>query len=164
MQKARTTRRRLRLMFMASVAAAIMIVNVLPAVAAGGGMSETSDGVRTLVGSGTWGPEVGGSTLTVFYQCQATATPDAVSTSIKPASDGGCVFKKNGVVVDAADGRTVPGPEAITAGVASVSVFGIESLQVCWDVHASFSNGALLETDDCSDLNLSDLPIKEATA
>lgn len=88
------------------------------------------------------------------FECRVSSSPDPVSTAID--SVDGCVLKRNGVIVARALGRTMPGAVAATSEVAAVNLYGIESLEVCWSGHASFSDGSLLTTAECSNVSLLD--------
>ena len=99
-----------------------------------------------LTGSGDFylAPGVGPNSLVVFFECSATAWPDASSTSVRPASEGGCVLTKGGVEVARAAGATYPGPAAFTSSVATVSLDAPGRLEVCWQVSARYVlNGGL---------------------
>lgn len=138
------------------IGAMLMTFSVPAHALAGTGYSTGQAGVaQQVVGTGTW-VSAGGSTLTVAFECQVTAT-GAVSSSIRPPSQGGCVFKRNGIVIGSASGRTLPGSAAATADTTSFTLNGTESAEVCWSVYASFANGALATTSDCTDVSLLDL-------
>ena len=142
----------------ALVSAMLMMFAIPSHALAGAGYSTNTRGAaQRVVGTGTWA-SAGGSQLTVAFECQVTATGDVISSSIRPPSQGGCVFKRNGAIIASAPGRTLPGAAAATASTASFTLAGTDSVEVCWSVYASFSDGTPLDTADCTDVSLLDLP------
>lgn len=144
----------------AAVAAAMLMLLVsmaAPAHAmAGAGASEAGEGARKVVGSGTW-TAAGGSTLTVVYACSVTGSGDTISATVRTPAQGGCVLKRNGVVIDTAPGRTLPGSTSASTETASFSLKGTTKVEVCWNVYVSYFDGDLRSTSDCTEVSLLDI-------
>ena len=140
----------------AAALALAMFAGVDPAHAlTGTGIDVTLAGTRTVVGAGSY-VVAGGSTVTVAFECRVAAVPDPVSASIRPPSSGGCVLKRNGVVIASAPGRSLPGAVAATAATGSFALAGTQSVDVCWNVYASFVDGDLVSNTHCESVSVLD--------
>jgi hypothetical protein len=138
--------------------AAVVLVGSAPASAdpstAGAGTSSTGPLGGSIQGTGAWNVLVGGNTVNVPYECNATAGGPAVITGIRPADQNGCVLVRNGATVSSAQGSGLPGPTNVATNVAAIPFLNTTSLQVCWRVWAGFVTGDLRETSGCSNLNI----------
>jgi hypothetical protein len=95
---------------------------------------------RFVTGGGNFfvGPSVAGNYVTVEFECDAVAGPDATQTRILPASEDGCVLYKGDEAVGFASGQSVSGASAVAQGTAQVSLWQGGSYRLCWRVSATY--------------------------
>lgn len=92
------------------------------------------------------------NTLTIGFECLAHAVGDATQVRILPASEGGCELRQGGFTLASAPGRSAPGAVVATGSTATTTTSG--TLDVCWKVKATFSDGTESTATGCDDLAL----------
>ena len=84
------------------------------------------------------GPGTGGNHITVVFECNAVAGPDASQARVLPADQNGCVLYKGDTVVGYAEGQSVSGAASVAHGTAQVDLRIPGPFKVCWNVSATF--------------------------
>lgn len=124
---------------------------VLLAAAPAGASTSSPPIAEGIAASGYWDVVAGsgGAGAQVAFGCDATATLGALQTGLDQ-----CGLYVNGVLRATAPAVTVPGSVATTASTAAIPLFGITSVQVCWQAYAAFVTGDTLMTSGCTTAGL----------
>lgn len=123
-----------------AVAGAIVAVLLAAPAGADAGITIDPETGRFVSGGGNFfvGPSVAGNYVTVDFECDAVAGPDASQTRILPSSADGCVLYKGSDPVGYASGQSVSGAAAVANGTAQVLLSQPGQFRLCWNVSATY--------------------------
>jgi hypothetical protein len=123
-----------------AVAGAILAALIAAPASADAGITIDPETGRFVSGGGNFfvGPSVAGNYVTVDFECDAVAGPDASQTRILPSSDDGCVLYAGDVAVGYASGQSVTGAAAVANGTAQVPLLQAGHFRLCWNVSATY--------------------------